>query len=86
MPGIKGKTGGQRAGAGRPATDNPVTTLALSREARQELRILTMERQAIANNKAITQRQVLEGLIHAAWLEYDAAIQRIVEELSDVEP
>lgn len=69
MPGAKGKSGGRRAGAGRPATDRPVRTLALSAEARQELSIITRNQRAVRNNPKLSQRQILEELIHAKWLE-----------------
>jgi hypothetical protein len=75
MTGKKGKSGGRRPGAGRRATDAPVRTISLSAESRQELAILTQAQRAVRNNPDLSQRQIVEELIHAAWLEYDATIQ-----------
>lgn len=83
MTGRKGKSGGQRPGAGRPATTEPVRTLALSSPARQELSILTLNQRGIRNNHKLSQREFLEELIHAKWLEYDAMIQGMTEEAGD---
>jgi hypothetical protein len=83
MTGSKGKSGGSRIGAGRrakntdPAADS---TLAVSAQARQELRILTLRQRAVRNCATLTQRQILEELIHAAWLDYDAQIQSLAEQ------
>lgn len=83
MTGKKGKSGGQRAGAGRPATTRPVNTLALSEQARQELAILTRNQRAVRNNSKLSQRQIVEELIHAKWVEYDAMIQSMTEGVPD---
>lgn len=64
---------------GRPPKDAKRSTADIGPAARQELTILTLNQRGVRNNPLLTQRQVLEELIHAAWLEYDAHIQQIVE-------
>ena len=51
--------------------------LALSDDAKQELRIITLHRRGITDNRELTPDEVVEELIHAAWLEYDAAISAV---------
>lgn len=70
MAGVKGKSGGARTGSGPT-----VRRLQLSKEAAQELRILTSHRRALTNNQALQPADIATQLIHAAWLEYDAMIQ-----------
>ena len=76
--------GGRRAGAGRPATIRPITTIALSPQARQELSILTLNQRGVRNNPDLSQRAVLEEIIHARWLEYSAAIRDAEEAAHDL--
>lgn len=84
VTGKKGKSGGRRPGAGRRATDTPVSTISLSTEARQELAILTQNQRAVRDNNDLSQRQIVEELIHAAWIEYDAMIQDTEEAFRDM--
>jgi len=83
MPGVKGKSGGQRAGAGRRAKTEPVATIALSSQAQLELSILTRHNRIIRGSPKLSQRQVAEELIHAAWLELDELWQAKAEEIPD---
>lgn len=83
MAGIKGKSGGRRAGAGRHASNPEPVTLRLSPQARQELRILTLNQRALRNNPLLSQAQLLAELVHEKWLEYDAAIQATAEEATN---
>lgn len=83
MPGVKGKSGGKRAGARRPSTTAEPATLRLNPQARQELRILILNQRALRNNPQLSQAQLLAEWIHEKWLEYDAMIQKLSEEGSE---
>lgn len=83
MPGVKGRSGGQRAGAGRHATHPEPATLRLSPQARQELSILTQNQRALRSNPRLSQAQLLAEIVHEKWLEYDAMIQSMAEETTD---
>ena len=82
MPGVKGKSGGKRSGAGRHATLEPVTTLALGKLAQRQLAILTKERRQLGGNVKLSQREVAEQLIAIAWSELDQTIQDRADELN----
>lgn len=69
-----GKRGGKRPGSGPR-----VRRLQLSPAAAQELHILTLHRRALTNEQGLAPVGVVEQLIHAAWLEYDAMIQGMEE-------
>lgn len=75
--------GGKRAGAGRRATTTEPATLRLGPQARQELRILTLNQRALRNNPQLSQAQLLAEWVHEKWLEYDAAIDTMAEEIID---
>lgn len=90
MPGKKGRSGKGSGGSGRnqgrPAltTGSQATTLAISASARQELRIITLHLRAARNNHALTQRQVVEQLIRAAWLDYEQQIDHAVSQAEGI--
>lgn len=83
---LSSRRGGRRPGAGRPAINEPVTTVTLSEVARQELRILTLHRRQLSGNSRLSQRAVVQQLIHAAWVELDEATQAAAEELAECVP
>jgi hypothetical protein len=57
--------------------------LQLSAAAAQELHILTLHRRALTNDQGLAPVGVMEGLIHQAWLDYDAMVQGMVETVED---
>lgn len=76
--------GGARVGAGRPANPTRETgILKLSAAALSELRVIVAEQRGVRNNPALTQRQIIEELIHREWLSFNEYIDKIVEEMSD---
>lgn len=79
MPGIKGKSGGRRSGAGRHAANLEPATLRLNAQARQQLRILTLNQRALRNNPQLSQAQLLAEFVHEKWIQYDAMIQSMAE-------
>lgn len=76
--------GGARAGAGRPPSPTRETgILKLSAAALSELRVIVAEQRGVRNNPALTQRQIIEELIHREWLAFSAYIDQIVEDAGD---
>jgi len=76
--------GGARAGAGRPANPTRETgILKLSAAALSELRVIVAEQRGVRNNPALTQRQIIEELIHREWLSFNEYIDQIVEDAGD---
>lgn len=69
MPGVKGKSGGRRAGSGRPPTTRPLTHIVLSPAARHQLAVLTEWLRQERNDSKLSQRQMVEELLQAAWTE-----------------
>lgn len=68
-----------RRGGARPRSGPAIRRLQLSAEAAQELRILASARLGGAGVEAC--ERLVEALIHQAWEEYDAEIQRQVDEV-----
>jgi hypothetical protein len=68
MPGVKGRSGGARAKAGRPQA-----RLFLSKRAAQELKIVVSHKRNI--NPNIQSEEVVAQLIHEQWQEIDAQYQ-----------
>lgn len=64
----KNNRGGRRPGAGRLPQ-----VFHLKKEAARELAILTGQKQALRSD--VTEQQVIEELIHAAWVELDQYYQ-----------
>jgi hypothetical protein len=57
--------------------------VSLSAASLSELRIITAEQRGVRNNPKLTQRQIVEELIHREWLAFNEYIDKIVEEMSD---
>lgn len=77
---MSSKWGGNRKGAGRRRT---FRRLDLSAETAQELKILTLHRRALTGNQGLQPVDIASDLIHAAWCEYDAALEAIGAEVSE---
>lgn len=65
--------GARRAGAGKKLGP-PKRNLHISPDAAQSLRILTLNARGVRNRDDITEEQITEELIEAAWRAYDAEI------------
>jgi hypothetical protein len=65
--------GGRRSGAGRLPQ-----VFHLHKDRARELAILTGQKRALQPN--VTEQQVLEELIHAAWYELDQYYQQLAEQ------
>jgi hypothetical protein len=74
VSGQKGRSGGSRSKAGRLPQ-----VFHLKKEAARELSILTGHKQALRAN--ITEQEVLEELIHAAWYDLDQHYQEMAQEV-----
>lgn len=78
MPSRPGNPNGIRGGR-RPGAGGLVRHLHLDKETARELRILMLHRRALTGNQELQPVDVARALIHAAWCEYDAAIQAVSE-------